>query len=31
MLTRMVKNGLELETEDLEKIRFYLIRTYLKK
>ena len=31
MLTRMVDNGLDLEREELAKIRFYLIRTYLKK
>ena len=31
MLSRMVGNGLDLEKEVLAQIRFYLIRTYLKK
>lgn len=31
MLSRMVDNGLELEKEVLAQIRFYLVRTYLKK
>lgn len=31
MLSRMIDNGLDLEKGDLALIRFYLIRTYLKK
>lgn len=31
MMSRMVRNGLELEKEELAKIRTYIIRTYLKK
>lgn len=30
MLARMVDNGLELDKDDLSKIRFYLLRTYVK-
>ncbi len=31
MMSRMVRNGLELEKEQLRQIRIYIIRTYLKK
>jgi mono/diheme cytochrome c family protein len=31
MLSRMIDNGLDLEKDDLALIRFYLIKTYLKK
>jgi mono/diheme cytochrome c family protein len=31
MLARMVRNGLDLEKDELAKIRIYIIRTYLKK
>ena len=31
MMSRMVRNGLDLEKEELAKIRIYIIRTYLKK